>query len=145
MNSTTNIQLQQILNKQGIHVNVCSKDELGNNPQGRYIINMENHDKGSGTHWTACLFLPNEIYWMDSFGVLPPIEIEQCRKGRPLYYNKKDLQDYNSSSCGWFCVAFHLYVKDYLSYCRFVDCFSFNSVVNDSILKELLKSKNINC
>ena len=53
--ATDNIQLTNLAKKMKINlVGVFSKDTLPKRPQvGGYIINLQNHDAGSGTHWVA--------------------------------------------------------------------------------------------
>lgn len=87
------------LNVQGIH---C-KDRIPENVEGWNIINMDNHT-GQGTHW-ICFYKNNDsndnIFW-DSFGVVPPVEIDDLL--HPYTYNHKDVQYLDSSSCGWWCI-----------------------------------------
>ncbi len=53
MNELNEIQIKSILKRHGYSINgVNSKDQipLVLNP-GWYVINLEDHDKGKGTHW----------------------------------------------------------------------------------------------
>jgi len=84
------------------------KDELPNDlKEGNYIINLQNHDE-SGSHWTCFLKFKNNIYYYDSFGVIFPqnqydIFIKNVDN---IYYNVSDDQNIDSTSCGWWCIAF---------------------------------------
>ncbi len=142
-NGTTNIQLQHILSKQGIPCQIISKDELSSNAEGNYILNMANHDR-PGTHWVAVQFHKDFVLYFDSFGIIYPEEVKQCANNRKIYFNTKDIQQYYATSCGYFCVAFHLYVNDISTFHKFVDMFSYYTDVNDTILKTLLKNKGVN-
>ena len=94
-------------------VGVYMKDELNNNViQGNYIINLQNHNE-NGSHWTAFIKDKNNIYYYDSFGVFPPQnEYDIFRKESDnIYYNTSDHQNIDSTSCGWFCIAFLYYMN----------------------------------
>jgi hypothetical protein len=66
---------------------------------------MQSSDKGNGTHWIA-LYKINDGYsqYFDSFGFVPPLEIEN--KLHKYDYNDRDIQNINSTSCGYYCIAF---------------------------------------
>jgi hypothetical protein len=56
------------------------------------------------------LFSPLKSYYNDSFGFVPPLEVE--KKIKPYLYNDKDIQDWNSCACGWYCLAFIKFLHD---------------------------------
>jgi hypothetical protein len=88
---------------------VCPKDELKTYElkSGLYIVNLENSNQG-GSHWVALIIYSknNQLhaFYCDSFGVLPPTEIEDFV--RPLHkklpYNNRQIQPFNSSYCGYY-------------------------------------------
>ena len=108
---------------------------------------MENEKDGNGTHW-VCFKYGYPVCYYDSFGIAPPIEIMKIVK-RELIWNGKQIQNENSSCCGWFCVA--CIVSDYdqkhrdtlTHFNRFIYSFSNNTTVNDNILKKMLHNYNI--
>ena len=63
-------------------IGVFSKDKL---PQrrsvGSYYVNMEDHDKGSGTHWVFMrIFDCGSAVYFDSFGISPPEPVRDFLK-----------------------------------------------------------------
>lgn len=106
-NSTSNVDIIKYCADHNIALNgVFSKDLLpAVLKKGYYIVNQQDHDEGNGTHWTCFYYnKPKMSYYFDSFGFPPPIDV--CDKIKPYSYNGDDIQDYNSSSCGWFCILF---------------------------------------
>jgi hypothetical protein len=53
------------------------------------------------SHWTALIRL-DKYYYFDSYGVIGPRELEKL----DYIYSEVNLQDINSTSCGFFCLAF---------------------------------------
>ena len=109
---------------------------------------MQNSKDGDGTHWVCFKYAKNIVTYYDSFGVAPPREIMKiCKK--QLIYNNRQIQDENSTCCGWFCIA--CIVKDHLDlhgdpithYNRFLSSFSDNTAINDKILKKMLVNYHI--
>ena len=79
MNTLSNYEIIEIIKNYNIPFNgVFSKDELPSNLLiGFYIINLQDANAGSGTHWTS-LYKINDgfsIYY-DSFGFVPPLDVE---------------------------------------------------------------------
>ena len=116
------------------------RDEIKDNLNvGFYIINLDTSDN-EGTHWTACYSHPLKSLYFDSYGFIPPLELEQ--KIKPYIYNDKDIQDWNSEACGWFCIAFIKFLYDKndkeIAYKEFLKLFSSNTKENDKKLKEYL-------
>lgn len=106
------IEELKIKNFNGIY----SRDEITEDDieKGFYIINLDDKE-GTGTHWTCFYYnspLPN-IYF-DSFGFPAPVEIEKLIK--PYIFNDKTIQDYKSSSCGYFCIAFIKFIEEHKNY-----------------------------
>ena len=147
----SNFDLENLAKYYKLHINdVCMKDELPNTVQdGCYIINMQSSSKGTGTHWIALFIIRENAYYFDSFGAVPPIEICEFvnkRKHSHLYYNNWIIQDLQSSDCGFFSLAFLLWMTEHLQrnmfnvYNDFVNSFSSDTSINDEILKSFFKS-----
>lgn len=84
-------------------------DKLNKNQLFSFIVNMEPSYK-SGSHWVA-VFNPSEPknnyvdYW-DSFGIVPPTQIQQLKKLKPIMYNTSPIQNIKSTACGYYAVYF---------------------------------------
>lgn len=137
----SNIDILNILSKNNIKINgVFSKDLLPELKKGFYIINIQNSNDGNGTHWTCLYYGDNNIYF-DSFGSPAPVEVQENLKD--YFYNDKQIQNINSSACGYYCIAFIKYMlkndKTQKDFQKFLDVFKTNSKHNDIILKNLIK------
>jgi len=165
----TNFDIERIANKLDLPiVGVYSKDELANVKKkiGSYYINMQDSDKGSGTHWVLAKIYSDEerddensssssdsedekfkSLYFDSFGLGMPIEVSNFLKPfRPVYCNNRQIQNIASTQCGWYCLACDYYLehaqhsKTYLDdYGKFINIFSDNPTKNLTILKALFK------
>jgi len=77
------------------------KDELPKElSDGFYIINLN-----GSSHWVALCKNGHQYIYFDSFGFLAPSDVEEKIPSNYIYSNI-DIQDYDSSSCGYFCIAF---------------------------------------
>lgn len=130
-------------------VGVFSKNQL---PQKRYIgsyyINMEDHDKGNGTHWVFARIFPfRKAIYFDSFGVNPPEEVRDFLKPfAPFAFSNRHIQDIDSVLCGKFCIMcdyFFTYqapklnannVEEYFD--DFLNSWTIHPKLNDKILNE---------
>ena len=72
------------------------------------ILNMDDSD-GSGTHWVAWYKNGKFKFYFDSFGVQPPLELQDYLK-RP-FYSTEEIQKRNQVVCGHLC----LYMLKHLS------------------------------
>jgi len=107
---------------------------------GWYIVNMQSFNVGNGTHWICFNNNEGNIFYFDSYGIEPPLEI--LKHAKSCYYNVKKIQDYNSEACGWFCVALILYFFKYQNVEGFFKCFSKDTKKNDENLYHLLTDTN---
>jgi len=143
-NSLTNFEILDILKKYNLKINgIYMKNELPDKLQiGFYICNLQSSYEGTGSHWTVFYFNYKLSVYFDSYGYMPPLEID--RKLKPYVYNNRNIQDYNSSSCGYFCIAFIKYMYKstniFQSYNEFEAVFSNNTENNDKILNSILKN-----
>jgi hypothetical protein len=102
---TTNIQLQKYADKLNIPLNgIYYKDRLKyiNPLDGAYIINLGDSNQG-GTHWVSLYLDNNNGLYFDSFGVPPPLAIEEFYKRyskKPLIIANKQIQNINGGYCG---------------------------------------------
>ena len=130
-------------------IDVVCKDRLPNKKYiGDYVINLQNNDEGSGSHWTFSKIMdkPTAIYW-DSFGVYPPEEVKQFLHPLKIVYNTRQIQDINSKCCGHYCEALAYFMKYDANpkksiadnFYDFIDMFSDDTKKNDKILKEYLE------
>lgn len=128
-----------------------TKDDLPYIPEGNTVYNLNGQ-----SHWVALVKNGNDYFYFDSFGVVPPQKLEdmimQQRSvvgGRNplsdgLYcYNTKEIQAINSSSCGFYCVAFLKWMsrakQKYRAFEDFKNLFSDKYLKNEEVLHELLK------
>ena len=125
-------------------VNVIAKDEIEKlTSLGNYVMNLENHNQ-HGSHWTALVMNKKNCLYMDSFGMPPPEKVFQYleKKYKKVNYNKMEIQDIDSSHCGYFCIAFLKYMgenkKGTLK--GFQHIFSRNTKKNDVILANFFLS-----
>jgi len=152
--SITNYQLIDLCKFYKIPTHgVYMKDELKLIPavNGNYIINLDSSSTGrNGTHWT-CLILNDKLgnVFFDSFGCIPSLEVIDFIKRSKLKtygYNNWIIQDIHSEFCGFFCLAFFIYIKNQLkeqniikSSNIFVNIFVDNTKQNDTILKDFFR------
>jgi hypothetical protein len=119
-----------------------TKDDLNYIPEGSTIYNL------NGTsHWVALLKDGNDYFYFDSYGVVPPQMLEdmimQGSKNGLYCYNTKEIQAINSSSCGFYCVAFLKWLdkskNKIKAFQDFQNLFSDKYLKNEEVLHELLK------
>ena len=150
----TNFDLEKIAKNYDVKlIGIYSKNELDNLQieNGNYIINL---DDDIGSHWTALNINKNKGIYFDSFGCVPPqnvIDFVKQRKNIRFGYNNFIIQDLESEKCGFYCIAFLLFLnrsknKDiYKATNDFIELFKDNTLENDEILKKyLLKNLNTN-
>jgi hypothetical protein len=155
-NELSNIEINKVLSNVKLFNGVYMRDELNYNniKKGFYVLNLD-ESKGPGTHWTG-LYIDkfNKKYYFDSYGFPAPLEIEKLIK--PYIYNNKIIQSINSTSCGFFVIAWILYLNNFPNNDTIENITSFNyffgsidnnndndSKKNEITLYKLLKSYNI--
>ena len=70
------------------------------------VVNLDSDDH-TGTHWTLIYNNPNDkdfVYYFDSFGIEAPNEVEKYLRtsGKKILMNSSQLQNLNSTMCGYF-------------------------------------------
>jgi hypothetical protein len=146
MNELSNFELIDIIKDMKLDYHfggVYSKDLLPKDliRDKFYIVNLQDHDEGSGTHWTVFYYnKPLTSTYFDSYGFIAPLDVQDRIK--PYIYNDAEIQDFNSSACGYFCIAFikFLHNKDNKqeAYKTFLKLFKLQTLKNDKILHNLL-------
>ncbi len=137
----SNYDLYNLVEKMHLPLNdIIMKDEGENITKiGFYIINLDN-SKGPGTHWTSLYYHPIQSIYFDSFGFMAPLEIEEAI--RPYIYNDNDIQDFDSSACGYYVIAFIKFLHNkndkYEAYKQFLRLFKNKTIENDNILYKYL-------
>lgn len=143
MNSLTDVQIKEIALKNGLKIDIHSRDQIPRTKSEKWnILNLDKHT-GEGTHWTAYKNGTNQIYF-DSFGIIPPEELAEIFDDDYIF-NTTQIQDVKSSACGWYCLAFIRFMCQPISpkeeakqYKKFVSMFNENPCFNDHILNKLI-------
>ena len=145
-----NFEIQDICNKMKIKLNgIYARNQKIDLKNGNYILNLDSYGS-SGTHWTCFIKDKKNIYYFDSFGSYPPLEISELsdKHNLNLYYNKDDIQGYKSILCGYFCIAQFHYIKNKTNKTKniidrlndFISLFNkTNTKKNDNILINYIK------
>jgi hypothetical protein len=113
---------------------IYCRDQIPNNLKNEWIIiNLFNHT-GGGTHYTAFYCGTDINMYFDSFGFPAINEIDKFGQ---YIYNDLKLQDLNSESCGWFCLACIRFCEKYgnsvHSFKEFLSQFTDKSETNERI------------
>ena len=102
---------------------------------GYYVVNLNGH-----SHWTCLLKDGKKYFYFDSYGFPASEEIEE-QIGEYIY-SDIDLQHINATSCGYFCIAWMLWMqilKDKkLAFSNFLNLFNKDTKMNEIILHKLL-------
>ena len=108
---TTDEELWKLAKKFSIPVNnICFKDKLNDNSpsSGGYIINLADSTT-HGTHWTALWLDARGCAYFDSFGIAPPLAVEEfCRRYgcHKILMSQVQIQSIQSGHCGQYCIDF---------------------------------------
>ena len=142
-NSLSNFDIMKIIQSQGVDdfKGVYMKDQLPDKlERGSYIINLQSSKEGNGTHWVCLYYTPNYSYYYDSYGFIAPLEVQ--KKIIPYMYNDLEIQDIDSTACGFYCVAFILYLNKKMNiekaFMEFINLFGKDTERNEAILYQLL-------
>ena len=104
---------------------------------GYYIINLNGR-----SHWTCLLKDGDKYFYFDSYGFPASQEVED-QIGQYIYSDLQ-LQHLNSSSCGYYVIAFMRFMQNHkhkdkkIYYKSFLNLFSEDPKENEMILHELL-------
>ena len=165
----SNFEIEDLCEKLDLPlIGVYSKDELNDiEPRvGSYIVNMQNSDKGDGSHWTLVkIYCNNDRDYIstsenfkvcrslafDSFGIGCSIEVSNfLRNFKPIAQSTRQIQDMKSDECGWYCMCLDYalehkqhrdtYLEDFESW---LHIWSKNTKKNSDILKAFFKKTPI--
>jgi len=126
----SNFALERIAKKLELPiVGVFSKDELRDRPRilGSYYINLMDSDKtddegNNGSHWVFAKIYSDKdrddvdsdsdddikeckALYFDPYGCGMPKDVSNFLKPfSPVYCNNRQIQNINTSQCGWYCV-----------------------------------------
>ena len=123
---------------------VYSKDQLPTLQRNKfYIINLQDSDAGKGSHWTVFFYnKPLTSIYYDSFGFIAPLLVQE--KITLYIYNENEIQNYKSSACGYYCIAFikflHNKTNKEEAFKTFLKLFNLQTFKNDKVLYDLLYS-----
>ena len=145
-NALSNLEIIDIIKNRNLEKHfggVYSKDQLPNEliKDKFYIVNLQDHDEGNGSHWVSFYYnYPSTSIYFDSYGFIAPRDVQ--KRITPYIFNDKDIQDFNSSACGFYCIAFIKFLHDKTDkvqmYKTFLKLFKLETIKNDKILQELL-------
>ena len=144
-NALSNLEIIDIIKTRNLEKHfggVYSKDRLPELIKDKfYIVNLQDHDEGNGSHWVAFYYnYPSTSIYFDSYGFIAPRDVQ--KRITPYIFNDKDIQDFNSSACGFYCIAFIKFLHDKTDkeqmYNTFLKLFKLETIKNDKILQELL-------
>ena len=135
-NELTNYQIDNELKDYKNYKGCFIKNELPKKlTNGFYVINLNGH-----SHWTVLYKDNDDIFYYDSFGFEAPEEIET--KLGNYYWNDTDIQDIDTSSCGYYVIAFIKFMNNKInplkSYKTFVSLFNSDTKKNEKILNTLI-------
>lgn len=104
----SNVDIDQMASSLRGYGGCMSKDELPRS-LGRkfYVVNMQDSNKGGGTHWVLTDNRGKQVIYFDSMGEVPPTSIKSRMKatGKKQVINNIELQPMGSVTCGWWCLA----------------------------------------
>lgn len=137
----TNKEVSEICEKINIPlVGVFSKNKLPKFVQsGGYIINLQDSDKGYGSHWVGLSVDKGKAEYFDSFGFPAPNDVNEFLRNNgfiPYTSSEKQIQNVDSGTCGYYCIAFlHYTLVRGGSLKGFLDLFSPDVEDNNRILQ----------
>jgi len=137
-NELTNHDIDMLMHSRGIkNYHGCFiKNQLPKRlSDGFYIINLN-----GSSHWTALCKNKKKYYYFDSYGFVAPQEVEDRIDN--YIFSDDDIQDYDASSCGFYCVewceALYNSKNKLKAFNKFIKQFKDNTKLNDKILGGLL-------
>ena len=135
----TNFEIEKYYENEPQFQGVFSRNSLPTKSKdGGYIVNLDDLGK-PGTHWVAIFIQKKNAVYFDSFGVERlPEEIKRFLHGKNLNLNLFRIQEFDSITCGYFCLGFLDYMFAGKSLLEYTSLFSPNDFKkNDKIIKDL--------
>jgi hypothetical protein len=110
--SITDIDIYSLCDSLKLPLNaIIMRDQLNESTleEGNYILNL-NTSSEQGSHWTSFVVDKKTIYYLDSYGKVPPEEaVLLWNKNKyKVICNNAHIQDIASVECGFFAVYFLL-------------------------------------
>ena len=153
MNSLSTKDILDICENKKLSLNgVYLQDDIPSQlKNGFYIINLQSKKtKGNGTHWCVFYFdkhglktlqgSARESYYFDPMGFIAPEYIH--KRIKPYIYCDKQVQSIDTSSCGFYCIAFIIFLSKSrdknIGFKTFINMFSNNVNMNENILNKIL-------
>jgi len=123
---------------------VLSRDERvpHNHSQALFIYNLE-PSYMSGSHWVATYVKDNIINYFDSFGMPPFQELvnHAKRKNSTLLHQNNQIQNINTSTCGYFCLYLLNEMNKGKSYYDLLKVFNIHDTIkNEKFIKQYIKN-----
>ncbi len=142
----SNYDIDEISEQYNLNIKCLTQQEIENFKHisnTNYIINL-NADSQMG-HWTGLYTDKKQVYYFDSYGVQPSLYILKFIKRNKLKlmeYNNNDIQDYHDISCGFYCLAFIMAMKNlkYKSINNFTKLFNNDTKTNIKILQNFIRN-----
>ena len=124
--------------------NVLSRDETvpHNHMQALFIYNLE-PSYMSGSHWVATYVKNGIINYFDSFGMPPFQEIvnHARKKNLILLHQNNQIQNINTTTCGYFCLYFLNEMSKGRSYYDLLKVFNIhNTMKNEKYIENYFKN-----
>ena len=124
--------------------NVLSRDQKvqHNHNQALFIYNLE-PSYMSGSHWVATYVKDNVINYFDSFGMPPFQELvnHAKRKNLTLLHQNNQIQNINTTTCGYFCLYFLNEMNKGNSYFNLLEVFDIHDTMkNEKFIKQYIKN-----
>ena len=119
-----------------------SRNNLPRLKDGAYVINLDN--KNSKETQLVSLFVNKNIaIYFDSFGIeYIPEEVLNKIKDKSITHNTYRIQDNESNTCGFYCLAFIKYMLTRTNLLDYTNLFSPNDYKkNDKIVYKYFKDK----
>ena len=106
-----------------------------------FIVNIDTYDK-SGSHWTALLIEDGKCLFFDPLG-LECVNIDLLNQLKALgfisyTFNRKQIQPIKNNNCGYYCIAFIVYMLKEKNFTSFLSYFDENSDANNEICYEII-------
>ena len=107
MKEISNFDFDRIFRNNKHYAGTYCKDVIPKLQNKFYFINLCDEKDDEGTHWCVCVNTrPNNVFFFCPFGMPAPEHALKRMKatGKNIYYNDMDIQDFESTNCGYYCV-----------------------------------------
>lgn len=136
-NITSDSDIDEMLGHLSNYRGCFVKNELPEIENGFYVVNLNGQ-----SHWCALQKEGEYYFWFDSYGFPAPIEVMNKIDEKSYFWNNQQIQDLDSTACGYYCVAYVFFMNQKLnpfkSFDQFCKLFNKDTKKNDKILKVLL-------